>query len=101
MTSTNEFVIKINNTKFDEIAYRMISENEIYGLVNFDVEKSKIETVVQYINDKYIPLILMAFSIAFSIAILGLNVDSVIQGILIAGTAVLSNQLVKQSKKEE
>lgn len=56
MTSTNEFVMKINNTKFDEIAYRMISENEIYGLVNFDVEKSKIETVVQYINDKYIPL---------------------------------------------
>ena len=56
MTSTNEFVMKINNTKFDEIAYRMISENEIYGLVNFDVEKSKIETEVQYINDKYIPL---------------------------------------------
>ena len=56
---------------------------------------------LEIINDKYIPLILMAFSIAFSIAILGLNVDSVIQGILIAGTAVLSNQLVKQSKKSE
>ena len=42
----------------------------------------------------------MAFSIGLSIAILGLNVDSVIQGILIAGTAVLSNQLVKQSKKD-
>ena len=56
---------------------------------------------LEIINDKYIPLILMAFSITFSIAILGLNVDSVIQGILIAGTAVLSNQLVKQSKKEE
>ncbi|WP_455937902.1 phage holin family protein [Gemella morbillorum] len=55
---------------------------------------------LEIINDKYIPLILMAFSIAFSIAILGLNVDSVIQGILIAGTAVLSNQLVKQSKKD-
>lgn len=53
------------------------------------------------INDKYIPLILMAFSIAFSIAILGLNVDSVIQGILIAGATVLSNQLVKQSKKDQ
>ena len=56
---------------------------------------------LEIINDKYIPLILMAFSITFSIAILGLNVDSVIQGILIAGTAVLSNQLVKQSKKDE
>lgn len=52
------------------------------------------------INDKYIPLILMAFSIAFSIAILGLNVDSIIQGILITGVTVLSNQLVKQSKKD-
>ena len=56
---------------------------------------------LEIINDKYIPLILMAFSIAFSIAILGLNVDSVIQGILIAGATVLSNQLVKQSKKDE
>ena len=55
---------------------------------------------LEIINDKYIPLILMAFSIAFSIAILGLNVDSIIQGILIAGTTVLSNQLVKQSKKD-
>ena len=55
---------------------------------------------LEIINDKYIPLILMAFSIGLSIAILGLNVDSVIQGILIAGTAVLSNQLVKQSKKD-
>lgn len=52
------------------------------------------------INDKYIPLILMAFSITFSIAILGLNVDSIIQGILITGATVLSNQLIKQSKKD-
>ena len=56
---------------------------------------------LEIINDKYIPLILMAFSIAFSIAILGLNVDSIIQGILITGATVLSNQLIKQSKKDE
>ena len=55
---------------------------------------------LEYIKDKYIPLILMAFSIAFSIAILGLNVDSIIQGILITGATVLSNQLIKQSKKD-
>ena len=55
---------------------------------------------LEVINDKYIPLILMAFSIAFSIAILGLNVDSIIQGILITGATVLSNQLIKQSKKD-
>ena len=56
---------------------------------------------LEIINDKYIPLILMVFSIAFSIAILGLNVDSIIQGILITGATVLSNQLIKQSKKDE
>ena len=56
---------------------------------------------LEIINDKYIPLILMAFSIVFSIAILGLNVDSIIQGILITGATVLSNQLIKQYKKDE
>lgn len=55
---------------------------------------------LEIINDKYIPLILMAFSITFSIAILGLNVNSIIQGILITGATVLSNQLIKQSKKD-
>ena len=56
---------------------------------------------LEIINDKYIPLILMAFSIAFSIAILGLNVDSIIQGILITGATVLSKQLIKKSKKDQ
>ena len=53
------------------------------------------------VSDKYIPFALMFVSIAFSVAMLGLNVDSIIQGILIAGTTVLSNQLIKQSKKDE
>ena len=56
---------------------------------------------LEIINDKFIPLILMAFSIGFSIAILGLEVDSIIQGILITGATVLSNQLIKQYKKDE
>ena len=53
------------------------------------------------VSDKYIPFVLMFVSIAFSIAMLGLNVDSIIQGILIAGATVLSNQLIKQSNKSE
>ena len=53
------------------------------------------------VSDKYIPFVLMFISIAFSVAMLGLNVDSIIQGILIAGATVLSNQLIKQSKKSE
>ena len=53
------------------------------------------------VSDKYIHVVLMFVSIAFSVAMLGLNVDSIIQGILIAGATVLSNQLIKQSKKSE
>ena len=53
------------------------------------------------VSDKYIPFVLMFVSIAFSVAMLGLNVDSIIQGILIAGATVLSNQLIKQYKKDE
>ena len=53
------------------------------------------------VSDKYIPVVLMFVSIAFSIAMLGLNVDSIIQGILISGATVLSNQLIKQSNKSE
>ena len=53
------------------------------------------------VSDKYIPFVLMFVSIAFSVAMLGPNVDSIIQGILIAGATVLSNQLIKQSKKSE
>ena len=53
------------------------------------------------VSDKYIPFVLMFVSIAFSVAMLGLNVDSIIQGILIAGATVLYNQLIKQSKKDK
>ncbi|RAW09736.1 hypothetical protein DC345_30205 [Paenibacillus taichungensis] len=40
-----------------------------------------------------------AFSIVFAILMLGLNAESVIQGILTAAVAVYGNQFVKQSKK--
>mgnify|MGYP004550968121 CR=1 FL=1 len=53
------------------------------------------------VHDKYIPLILLPIGIIFSIGILGLSVDSVIQGILITGASVYVNQLIKQQKKVE
>ena len=37
---------------------------------------------------------------AFSIALIGFNVNAIIQGILVAGATVLGNQLIKQYKKE-
>ena len=53
------------------------------------------------VPDKYIPLILLPIGILFSIGLLGLSIDSVIQGILITGGAVYVNQLIKQQKKKE
>lgn len=53
------------------------------------------------IPDKYIPIILLFFGITGAVAIMGLNVQSVIQGTLITGTAVYGNQIFKQLKKEE
>ena len=53
------------------------------------------------VPDKYIPLILLPIGILFSIGLLGLSIDSVIQGILITGATVYVNQLIKQQKKKE
>lgn len=53
------------------------------------------------IPDKFIPIVLLVFGVAGTLAIAGLSVDSVVQGVLITGTAVYGNQFVKQMKKEE
>lgn len=53
------------------------------------------------VRDKYIPLILLALGIIGAVVLMGFSVQSVIQGILVTGAAVFTNQLVKQSKKEE
>ncbi len=50
------------------------------------------------INDKYIPLILLFFGVAGAVAILGFSSQNVVQGVLITGTAVYGNQVVKQLK---
>ena len=55
---------------------------------------------LEFIKDKYIPCILLVIGIVFSIALIGLNVNAVIQGILVAGATVLGDQLIKQYKKE-
>lgn len=52
------------------------------------------------VKDKYIPIVLLVLGIAGSIAVMGLSAQSVIQGILVTGAAVFTNQLVKQVNKE-
>ncbi len=56
---------------------------------------------IEFIPDKYIPLILLPVGILGAIVGGGLNVGSVIQGILVTGAAVYGNQIVKQLKKQE
>ena len=56
---------------------------------------------IEAIPDKYIPLILLVFGIGGAIAIIGVSVDAVIQGVLVTGAAVYGDQIVKQLKKSE
>lgn len=53
------------------------------------------------ISDKYIPIILLVFGIIGAIAIMEFNVNAVIQGILVTGTTVYANQIVKQKGKDD
>jgi hypothetical protein len=53
------------------------------------------------IADKYIPVILLPIGILGSVALAGLTVQAVIQGILVTGASVYTNQLIKQIQKQE
>lgn len=55
---------------------------------------------IEKIPDKWIPLILLPLGIAGALAVCGLSVDSVVQGVLVTGAAVYGNQVYKQLKKE-
>ena len=74
-----------------ENALVLVPVLNIIGMIIKNTEK---------IKDKYIPLILLFFGIVGTIAILGISVDSVVQGVLVTGTAVYGNQVVKQLKSE-
>ena len=51
------------------------------------------------IADRFIPIILIILGIAFSVAMSGINIDSVIQGVLVSGASVLANEVKKQAKR--
>lgn len=55
----------------------------------------------EQISDKYIPIILLGLGILGAIGIMGISINSVIQGVLITGAAVYTNQLIKQTVKKE
>lgn len=47
-------------------------------------------------QDWLIPYILLIVGVVFTIGIMGVNVQAVVQGILVSGAAVFANQLFKQ-----
>lgn len=53
---------------------------------------------IQFIADKYIPLILLPFGILGAMALGSWTVESAVQGILVTGAAVYGNQIYKQLK---
>ncbi|WP_346867128.1 phage holin family protein [Clostridium sp. UBA1353] len=62
----------------------------IIGMILKDTNKVK---------DKYIPLILLPIGICLSMALMGVGINAIIQGILVVGVSVYTNQLVKQINK--
>ncbi len=51
------------------------------------------------IKDEIIPLVLLSLGILCSNLLLGFGIQSTIQGVLVTGTTVLTNQVVKQADK--
>lgn len=75
-----------------ENALILIPVLNIIGVILKDTKK---------IPDKYIPIILLGFGILGAVAIMGLSPEGVVQGVLVTGTAVYGNQVVKQLNKNE
>lgn len=78
----------------------LITENALLLIPVLNVLGSILKGI-EKIPDKYIPIILLVFGILGAIAILGLSAKSIVQGVLVTGTAVYGNQVVKQLKKSE
>ncbi|EQF25459.1 putative membrane protein [Clostridioides difficile CD160] len=53
------------------------------------------------LSDKYIPIILLAFGVVFSVWMLGFNPTSVLQGILCWGVSIGLNQVCKQFRDND
>jgi hypothetical protein len=53
------------------------------------------------VDDRYIPVVLLIAGIVGAIGIMGVSVDAVVQGILVTGSTVYTNQIIKQSSKKE
>jgi hypothetical protein len=50
------------------------------------------------IEDWLIPWVLLAVGVLIAVGIIGFTVDAAVQGVLVAGAAVLGHQLLKQTQ---
>ena len=53
------------------------------------------------VQDWIIPWVLLFVGVVLAVGIIGFTVDAAVQGILVAGAAVLGHQLVKQTTERE
>ena len=53
------------------------------------------------VQDWTIPWVLLVAGMLFAIGIIGFTVDAAIQGVLVAGAAVLGHQLLKQTTERK
>ena len=80
-------------------------------IINFIIEEGLIMIPVLYIigeiikftgvlNNKWIPLTLLIFSLLFTPLLLGgFTPDNIVQAVLVTGVTVLGDQLIKQAGK--
>ncbi|MCI9975610.1 phage holin family protein [Clostridioides difficile] len=52
------------------------------------------------LDNKYIPVVLLALGVGFSVWMLGLNADAVLQGVICWGISIGINQTYKQLKEK-
>lgn len=54
----------------------------------------------ELLSNKWIPLVLLVISVAFTPLVLGTyTADNIVQAVLVAGVTVFGNELIKQSSK--
>ena len=56
---------------------------------------------IKFIPDRFIPLVLLIMGVGMTVWLLGFTPENVVQGILVTGAAVYSNQLFKQVFKKQ
>jgi uncharacterized membrane protein YoaK (UPF0700 family) len=52
------------------------------------------------VTDWSIPWLLLVLGVAFSVAIMGINPTSILQGIICSFVAIATNQLIKQTRNK-